>query len=86
MSMWWMEPGWKDARCAQCGTNIASTGGDPDWGLCWPCMQHRTEKREAERNAEREYYAEIERQHYAQMAADAEYESWNEPSSTRNEK
>jgi hypothetical protein len=68
MSLWWLEPGWGDATCAVCGVNIQSTGGDPDWGLCWPHMQDSVERHEREREmfaatekAEREYYAELER-------------------------
>lgn len=43
MSLWWLQPGWADATCASCGATIAPEG-DPDWGYCWPCMQHRTEQ------------------------------------------
>lgn len=37
MSLWWLQPGWTDACCAQCGSRIWPEG-DPDWGLCWSCM------------------------------------------------
>jgi len=36
MSLWWLEPGWSDARCA-CGARIAPEG-DPDWGACFHCF------------------------------------------------
>lgn len=36
MSLWWLQPGWTDARCA-CGVNIYKSGGDPDWGECYEC-------------------------------------------------
>lgn len=36
MGLWWLQPGWKDARCS-CGSNIWQTGGDPDWGECFDC-------------------------------------------------
>ena len=54
MGLWWLQPGWADARCGTCGEKIAPEG-DPDWGLCWPCMQHSTELAEQER-AEQERY------------------------------
>lgn len=49
MSLWWLQPGWTETCCGRCGSKIYPEG-DPDWGLCWPCMQHQTEmqKREAE--------------------------------------
>lgn len=37
--LWWLQPGWADAKCGNCGAHIQQSGGDPDWGLCWPCMQ-----------------------------------------------
>lgn len=70
MSLYWLEPGWKNAVCA-CGANIAATGGDPDWGRCWPCMQRHTESQQQERD----YYAEMERQYYADMMCE-ECEPW----------
>ena len=36
MSLWWLQPGWKDARCG-CGQNIWQSGGDPDMGVCFDC-------------------------------------------------
>lgn len=38
MSLWWLQPGWKDTRCAQCGARIWPEG-DPDWGLCAGCFE-----------------------------------------------
>ena len=37
MSLWWLQPGWQDARCAGCGRRIYPEG-DPDWGLCYACL------------------------------------------------
>lgn len=61
MSLWWLQPGWGDACCATCGTNIQSTGGDPDWGYCWPCMNRRQDEKRQMREQEREYYEAMER-------------------------
>lgn len=35
MSLWWLQPGWTETRCA-CGQKIWPEG-DPDHGLCWQC-------------------------------------------------
>ena len=35
--LWWLSPGWKNARCS-CGQNIWDSGGDPDWGMCYECF------------------------------------------------
>lgn len=37
MTFWWMEPGWRQTRCAKCGADIWPDG-DPDWGLCYECF------------------------------------------------
>ena len=39
MSLYWLSPSWKKARCLRCGTNIWDSGGDPDWGYCYECYQ-----------------------------------------------
>ncbi len=46
MSLYWLEPGWKDATCPHCGVNIWASGGDPDWGECYECKsrQHAQEQ------------------------------------------
>lgn len=36
--LWWLQPGWTAARCAQCGEKIWPEG-DPDWGVCSRCFQ-----------------------------------------------
>ena len=41
MSLYWLEPGWKDATCPHCGVNIWASGGDPDWGECYECKSAR---------------------------------------------
>lgn len=43
MSLWWLQPGWSETPCACCGQRIAPEG-DPDWGLCWGCMQAEQER------------------------------------------
>ena len=35
--MWWLQPGWTETLCAQCGARIWPDG-DPDWGVCLSCM------------------------------------------------
>lgn len=47
MSLWWLEPGWKDAECL-CGANIWQAGGDPDMGCCPDCAQASQEPPQAE--------------------------------------
>jgi len=54
MSLWWLQPGWTDAQCGNCGSTIYPEG-DPDWGLCWPCMQHATEQAEHDRQQQESY-------------------------------
>lgn len=44
MSLYWLEPGWTSAVCPGCGCNIWNSGGDPDLGMCFDCLN-------AERNA-----------------------------------
>ncbi len=39
MSMWWLEPGWKQTCCGRCGQNIWDSGGDPDHGICYHCFE-----------------------------------------------
>lgn len=46
---WWLQPGWGDACCADCGVNIQSTGGDPDWGRCYECFSRQTARKRTER-------------------------------------
>ena len=59
MTLWWLQPGWTEATCGNCGAKIHPEG-DPDWGLCWPCMQYQTEMQEQEREAEERYRQEME--------------------------
>ena len=61
MSLWWLQPGWGDATCADCGKNIKADGGDPDWGFCYDCFSRRIDdKRRAERE-ERAYWDSLQR-------------------------
>lgn len=57
MSLWWLQPGWTEASCAHCGSRIWPEG-DPDWGLCWPCMEASTEVAERQRQFEADDEAE----------------------------
>lgn len=59
MSLWWLQPGWTQACCAQCGQQIYPEG-DPDWGMCFQCF-----------SAEMEANSEVEQQYYAEMEAQA---------------
>lgn len=62
MGLYWLEPSWTKATCASCGSTIYPEG-DPDWGLCWPCMQHETERKMWEEEQRRLENEEMER-HY----------------------
>lgn len=44
MSLWWLQPGWKSARCS-CGANIWGAGGDPDMGQCPECFDADWDRR-----------------------------------------
>lgn len=46
-NLWWLEPGWTDARCMNCGANIHATGGDPDWGYCYGCFTAQMQERQS---------------------------------------
>ena len=37
MSLWWLQPGWTETCCAQCGQRIWPEG-DPDHGVCFSCF------------------------------------------------
>lgn len=52
MSLWWLQPGWSDTRCAACGERIAPEG-DPDWGYCYECFSARVARA---REPEPEYH------------------------------
>lgn len=58
-SLWWLEPGWKQTTCAQCGGTIWPQG-DPDWGLCYGCKMDEHQHR----MAEAEYYEQMEQNRY----------------------
>lgn len=53
MGLWWLQPGWTDTLCANCGAKIWPEG-DPDWGQCYSCFsaqleqQHQREQHEPE--------------------------------------
>lgn len=46
MNLWWLQPGWTDARC-HCGEKIWPEG-DPDWGECYECFSETLRRREPE--------------------------------------
>ena len=64
MALWWLQPGWDQATCGSCGSRIAPEG-DPDWGLCWGCMQAEQERQHLERQ-----YAEQQRAYEEQYYRD----------------
>jgi hypothetical protein len=45
--LYWLRPGWKQARCARCGVTIWPDG-DPDWGLCYNCFTDDLNRRHSE--------------------------------------
>lgn len=51
MTLWWLQQGWTETKCAACGDKIWPAG-DPDWGLCEPCF---TAELEAKQQEERDY-------------------------------
>jgi len=53
-NFYWLRPEWLETPCYHCGQNIHASGGDPDWGLCWPCMEHETNLMQADREYESE--------------------------------
>jgi hypothetical protein len=51
MSLWWLQPGWTEIRCA-CGA-VIWPAGDPDWGACVQCFEASwAEQRQAQDDAE----------------------------------
>ena len=66
--MWWLQPGWKAARCADCGANIWDSGGDPDHGVCHDCWHVRYE----DGRREQEHY----REEAIRLRAQMELEQW----------
>ncbi len=75
MSLWWLRPGWTDARCS-CGAKIWPEG-DPDWGSCCACFDAGLQQQDDEQpQDEAEYWADIERK---EAAALAEAEGQREP-------
>ena len=50
MSLWWLEPGWGDACCGSCGTNIQKAGGDPDWGFCPTCFENHLNQQKRQKS------------------------------------
>lgn len=49
--MWWLQPGWTEATCPDCGKKIWPEG-DPDWGRCVECFQARLDEEKALREQE----------------------------------
>ena len=69
MTLWWLQPGWKDTTCMSCGSQIWPEG-DPDWGLCLPCMTDDLERH----NIGLQRHEQCEREHEAQL--EREYEDY----------
>lgn len=65
MSLWWLQPGWTQARCSY-GAQIYPEG-DPDWGSCLTCFSAGQDQQ----GAEEAYYREQEAA-YLQAAYEAE--------------
>lgn len=62
-SFWWLQRGWCETECKDCGANIKASGGDPDWGRCSGCFDRHVAGKEAERMHE----AKMVEQHAAQI-------------------
>lgn len=43
MTLWWLQPGWRQTSCARCGAKIWPEG-DPDWGYCYSCFSDNLAK------------------------------------------
>jgi hypothetical protein len=43
MTLWWLQPGWDQACCSNCGKRIWPEG-DPDWGACYECFTAQLEQ------------------------------------------
>lgn len=54
MNLWWLQPGWRETRCACCGAKIWPEG-DPDMGICFACYSQQ----QADNAAEEEYYRQM---------------------------
>ena len=59
--LWWLQPGWTETCCADCGAKIWPEG-DPDHGVCFSCFGRRYD----EQRREQEYYEQLERERYEQ--------------------
>lgn len=68
MALWWLERGWTDAQCG-CGANIWKSGGDPDWGRCFPCMERAVKANKVGRSRNHRPLCAICRQHPAEADA-----------------
>ena len=49
---WWLQPGWNEACCTDCGRKIWPEG-DPDWGRCVECFEARLDHEKRMREEER---------------------------------
>jgi hypothetical protein len=45
-NFWWLQPGWTETCCANCGQRIWPEG-DPDWGVCYRCFTEQWERQNA---------------------------------------
>lgn len=44
--LWWLQPGWTQTRCADCGKKIWPEG-DQDHGVCYECLNARYDERDS---------------------------------------
>lgn len=51
MSFWWLEPGWTETCCANCGAKIWPEG-DPDQGVCFSCFQQAWHEQDQQERVE----------------------------------
>lgn len=66
MSLWWLEPGWTEALCGECGSKIWPEG-DPDHGVCYQCFMRQQQETEAYAEMKREYYLQLAREEFSNI-------------------
>lgn len=62
-NFWWMQPGWTDALCGQCGQKIWPEG-DPDHGVCYQCFMHNAQAEEHEQEQQRQAEERMAEEHF----------------------
>lgn len=66
MSLWWLQPGWTETRCACCGAKVWPDS-DPDTGLCLSCFTARENEAEHWRREEQRHAEEMEAEYWRAM-------------------